>query len=272
MSGKLLTIVIPSYNQAKYIERTLQSVLSQKAEDVEVFVIDGGSSDGAVEIIKAYADKLDYWVSEPDRGQSHAFNKGFERANGCYLTWVNSDDILLPGAIDAFRRFVSSRSYPSWVAANSLWIDAKDRLILATYNSGWSELAARYGALSVTGPASFFLKSLLEEAGWMDESYHYSMDTELWYRFFDKGAHYAVLDHFVWALRLHAEAKVSGKDFTADQKAIESIAGETKRTFEKYGLRRPNMFLKLCLMAARLKRAAKIRTLIYSLLVRGRRV
>lgn len=270
MSEKLLSIVIPSFNQGQFIERCLRSILSQQSDDLEILVIDGDSSDQTVSIIEQYADRLDYWVSEPDRGQSQAFNKGFQRAKGRYLTWVNSDDLLLPGAVDAFRQYVAQRSYPDWIAANSMWIDVDERVISCTYNAGWSELASRYGCLSVTGPSSFFSRKLLETVGWLKEDYHYSMDTELWYRFTKNGIKYEVLNHFVWALRLHAEAKVSGKDFTADSEVIAKINTERERIYAGYNISKPGALLAILLPLLRLKRLAKLRSIWLTSRLKGR--
>ncbi|NVO00781.1 MAG: glycosyltransferase, partial [Geobacteraceae bacterium] len=96
-----ITIVTPSYNQGRFLEKTILSVLDQGYPNLEYIVIDGGSTDESVEIIKKYADRLTYWVSEPDRGQSHAINKGFERATGEIFGWLNSDDWYHPGALQA---------------------------------------------------------------------------------------------------------------------------------------------------------------------------
>ena len=271
MQSKLLSIVIPSYNQGMYIRKTLESVLAQKADDIEVLVIDGGSTDNSVEVIKEYADRLDYWVSEPDRGQSHAFNKGFQRASGHYLTWVNSDDLLLEGAIDTFRDFLKGKQMPDWVAANSMWVDVEGRIISCTVNAGWSEYARKSGALTVTGPSSFFSKSLLERVGWLREDYHYSMDTELWYRFASEGMRYETMNHFVWALRLHPEAKVSGGDFDKEHSSFQKRANEARRTKTLYypdfstGLLHP-----LWIAFVRLKRLAKLRSLLLTASRKGR--
>src|SRR3712207_4974435 len=91
-----ISLVTPSYNQAKYLEATLKSVLNQRYPNLEYIVIDGGSNDGSVQIIENYAEELTYWVSEPDRGQTHALNKGFERASGEILAWLCSDDLYEP--------------------------------------------------------------------------------------------------------------------------------------------------------------------------------
>lgn len=270
MPSKLLTIVIPSYNQGEFIEQTLQSVLAQKSEDIEVFVIDAGSTDNSVEIIKKYQDKLDFWVSEPDRGQSHAFNKGFQRATGHYLTWVNSDDLLLAGAIDTFRSFVKHKRMPDWVAANSMWVDVDGHIISCTVNAGWSDYAKKSGALTVTGPSSFFSKALLERVGWLREDYHYSMDTELWYRFAANDVRYETMNHYVWALRLHPGAKVSGGDFDKEHPSVQKRANETRRTSELYYPNFSKTWMHPIRIAfARFKRLAKFRSFMVSALKKG---
>src|SRR5439155_9305515 len=101
MTLPLISIITPSFNQVEFIEETIQSVITQDYAQREYLVFDGGSTDGSVDIIRRHADKLDYWVSEPDRGQSDAINKGFAVAKGEVLTWLNSDDVYLPGALSA---------------------------------------------------------------------------------------------------------------------------------------------------------------------------
>ena len=114
----LLSIVIVNYNYGRYLKMALDSVLEQIVPEVELIVVDGGSTDDSVEIIKKYADQIAWWCSEPDRGQSDAFNKGFAKARGRYLTWLNADDILVSGAINAILRML--RKYPDceWFTGN----------------------------------------------------------------------------------------------------------------------------------------------------------
>ena len=122
-----LTIVTPSFNQATFIERTLQSVLDQGYENLEYIVVDGGSDDGSLEIIKRYADRLAWWVSEPDEGQTHALDKGLGRATGAIVAYINSDDYYLPGAFDMAVTALS-QSPALWAVGAARFVDADGRV------------------------------------------------------------------------------------------------------------------------------------------------
>ena len=124
-----ITVVTPSFNQASYLEETLRSVISQQDHVHEYFVLDGGSTDGSVEIIKRYRSRIDYWTSEKDRGQSDAIHKGFQRATGDVLLWLNSDDVLLPGALLKIRQ--AFERHPNWdvVSGYHAQIDADSRIL-----------------------------------------------------------------------------------------------------------------------------------------------
>lgn len=177
-----ISIVTPSYNQGKYLERTLLSVLDQGYPNLEYLVIDGGSTDESVAIIKRYANRLSFWVSEPDRGQSHAINKGFQRCTGQILTWLNSDDYLMPGALQAVAEaYRADPDVGAWVGGclritegqHDDWVVPGDVLDLKTLGEAWSENF--FGQ-----PSCFFGASVWESCGPLDEDLHYSMDLDLW--------------------------------------------------------------------------------------------
>ncbi|HRY21099.1 MAG TPA: glycosyltransferase family 2 protein, partial [Flexilinea sp.] len=124
-----VSIVTPSFNQAEFLERTIQSVLSQDYPNLEYIIIDGGSTDGSVEIIRKYENRLAYWVSEKDKGQTNAINKGFNRAKGEIFAWLNSDDIYEPGAIQAAVEALMSDPSLGFVYGDCNFIDSHDRII-----------------------------------------------------------------------------------------------------------------------------------------------
>src|SRR5579859_2701917 len=123
-----ITIVTPSLNQAAYLERTISSVLDQGYPELEYLVFDGGSTDGSVEILRRYADQIAYWESEQDRGQSHALNKGFERATGELVGWINSDDYYRPGAFAAAAEAFEANPEAEWVCGACRYLNADGSL------------------------------------------------------------------------------------------------------------------------------------------------
>ena len=121
------SIVIANYNSGQYIEKAIQSVLAQSCKDYELIIVDGGSSDNSVDVIKKYEEHLAWWVSESDKGQSDAFNKGFSHAKGEYYTWLNADDLLLPGVLQRVKLFIEKNKFTPWVAINTCYIDKVDK-------------------------------------------------------------------------------------------------------------------------------------------------
>ncbi len=183
-----LTVVTPSYNGSAFIERTIESVLSQRGEfDLEYLVVDGGSDDGTLDILRRYEGRL-RWVSEPDRGQSDAINKGFAMARGDVLAWLNADDVYAPGALAAVVRTFRETS-ARWCFGECAIIDETDRPIRRALSRYKSWVSRRYSRRRLVGrnfipqPAVFFRRDLLDEAGPLDESLRYAMDYDLWLRF-----------------------------------------------------------------------------------------
>jgi glycosyltransferase involved in cell wall biosynthesis len=174
-----LTIITPSLNQAQFLERAIRSVLDQQYDNLEYMVVDGGSTDGSAAIIERYSDKLAWWVSESDRGQTHALNKGLARATGDYIAYINSDDYYLPGA---FEIAVSAleRTQAPWVAGACRYVDIDGRLIW-TWIPGLPEGRRHRWVLRSWGvpqPSTFWTRKLVEKFGPFREDMHYAFDTE----------------------------------------------------------------------------------------------
>ena len=232
-----ISVVIPSYNQAQFIGRTLQSLVKQGYPDLEIIVVDGGSTDGSWEIIRSFAEHTAYAVSEKDRGQSHAINKGFSRATGTIVTWLNSDDVLLPAALHAVARVLTAAPAAEWITGSCVWIDSDDRILRATANPGWNRFGLMGRAMSVGGPSSFMTKSVLESVGMLDEDLHYSMDTELWTRLAKHGIRYESTGTYLWGLRLHPAAKMSGHNFAESTLADPNHPAHARRAAEQISIR-----------------------------------
>jgi glycosyltransferase involved in cell wall biosynthesis len=210
MSGPLVSIVTPSYNQAEFVETTIRSVLAQSYTRIEYIVCDGGSQDGTVDIIKRYSDRLAWWCSEKDRGQSDAINKGWRRATGDILAYLNSDDILLPGAVEhAVRAFRQNPSvglvYGDWV-----YLD-EDGAELGRGRGGSTDLKRllRDGQIRyIAQPASLYRADVVRRVGLIDDRLHYSMDYDLLLRL-SMASQTMYLPVTLAGFRLHMNAKSS---------------------------------------------------------------
>ncbi|MBL0742447.1 glycosyltransferase family 2 protein [Chryseolinea lacunae] len=183
MQAPKISIITPSFNQAQYIEQTIDSVLSQGYPNLEYVVVDGGSKDGSVEIIKKYEKHFAYWVSESDRGQSHAINKGLARVCGDVVNWLNSDDYLEPGALKTLGEKFTDPSVNVVVGRSNIVQDGK--LIRTTSGTDVyaNNVAKTVGMARIDQPETFFRRSVYETLGFLDERLHYVMDKEFWMRF-----------------------------------------------------------------------------------------
>ncbi len=206
MNEPLVTIVTPSYNQAPFLEATIRSVLEQDYPRIEYIVIDGGSTDGSVETIKKYADRLAYWVSEKDRGQTEAINKGFARATGDILAWINSDDTYEPGAIREAVEWMQAHPDAGLVYGDANFID-DDGNVIGRFPAAQTDYRRlRGGYVHIPQQAAFFRRDLWQKVGPLDPSFFFAMDYDLWVRI----AKIAPLLYTrrVWAnFRLHGDSK-----------------------------------------------------------------
>ena len=177
----LVTIVTPSYNQARFLEQTMRSVLEQDYPNIEYIVVDGGSTDGSVDIIKNYSNRLAWWVSEKDNGQAEAINKGFARAKGEIVAWVNSDDYYMPGAVSSAVKALSDHPEAGFVYGNVQVVDKEEKILnqLTYGNWGLKDLLSFH---IIGQPAVFIRRSLLEKVGYLDLTYHCLLDHHLWIR------------------------------------------------------------------------------------------
>jgi len=206
-----ISIITPSYNQAEFIDETIQSVLDQKYPNLEYLVIDGGSTDGTVEILKKYSHHL-HWVSRKDKGQSDALNQGFLQASGDVLAFLNSDDRYEPGALQKVGEFMARHPEADWVTGKCRIIDSHGREIrklVTAYKNFWL-LLRNYNILLVldyvSQPATFWRRSIIEKVGLFDEELHFSMDYDYSLRV-GRIFKLFVVNDYLAAFRIHPASK-----------------------------------------------------------------
>ena len=178
----LVSIITPSYNQSRYLEETIQSVIGQNYAKIEYIIIDGGSNDGSIEIIKRYDGSLKGWISEPDQGQTDAINKGFALANGEILAWINSDDTYLPIAVSEAVDFLIKFPDVGMVYGDANLINENGKVIgkFPARQTDYKRL--RRGYVHIPQQASFFRAHLWKQVGPLDPSFYFAMDYDLWVR------------------------------------------------------------------------------------------
>lgn len=205
MTPPKISIITPSYNQARFIEETILSVLNQNYSNLEFIIIDGGSTDGSVDVIRKYESQLHYWVSEKDRGQAHALNKGLERATGDIVAYLNSDDLYKPAAFEAVINYFREHPECEWLCGDTLMFGEQSEDEVVRADVPRSAAHALSWAYTAPQPGMFWKRALLKEG--FAERWRYCFDHELYVRLLLAGHKCEHLAVTLAAYRLHLESK-----------------------------------------------------------------
>ncbi|MDX1523838.1 MAG: glycosyltransferase family 2 protein, partial [Anaerolineae bacterium] len=201
-----ISIVTPSFNQAQFIEETIHSIHDQNYPNLEHMVIDGGSTDGTVELLRRYEDRLS-WVSEQDNGQTEAINKGFRQASGDLVAWLNSDDLYLPHTLRTVAHFFQQNPGTDLLFGDCVIIDSTGQPLLERKEIPFDIGVLLWGLNYICQPTVFMRRSLLDIIGYLDETLHYGMDLDYWLRAAIAGARIRHTPQFLAQARWHAGAK-----------------------------------------------------------------
>lgn len=216
-----ISVVTPSYNQVQYVQRTIESVLHQEYADVEYIVVDGCSTDGSSEILETYRDRLQCLIIEPDEGQADAIRKGFEIATGDILCFLNSDDLLLPGALSRVNEAFCANEDVDLIYSHRIFVDGDDRP-----NKFWIlPPHSNYGMSRwdfIPQETCFWRRRLMSDAGSVDPTFQFALDYDLFVRMMKVGKFRRINDFFA-AFRVHPEAKSSTLYETVGREEVERV-------------------------------------------------
>ncbi|MFK5891821.1 MAG: glycosyltransferase family 2 protein [Pseudomonadota bacterium] len=201
-----VSIITPSYNQGKFIKRTIESVLSQDYPNIEYIVMDGGSNDNTVDILKEYDDKIT-WVSEKDNGQTHAINKGIKACTGDIIAYLNSDDVYLPNTITKIVKDFNEKPDADFIYGDFWGIDKDDKILSKVKTIPFDNNILIYDANFICQPASFYRKRLFDMIGLFDEDLHFLMDYEFFLRAAKRKAGIVLYPDYLSAIRFHDDCK-----------------------------------------------------------------
>lgn len=226
MDNALISIVVANYNYGRYLHEALDSVIVQcgaprVCDDgrvrlplgnafVELIIVDGGSADNSLAVIEKYKDYIAWWISERDNGQSDAFNKGFKQARGMLGCWLNADDIMLPGTLKAVCEHMVKEPRLEWITGGTVYFNEDKKLVSFRIGSSIARWMHRWaGPSAIGGPSSFFKISRLWEVGGFDMNLRYTMDCDLWHKFFKAGMLIRHTHRYFWGFRLQSSSKTA---------------------------------------------------------------
>ena len=214
-----VSIVTPSYNQAKFLERTILSVLNQNYPNLEYVIIDGGSTDGSVEIIKKYEEYLAYWISEPDKGQADAINKGFKTFKGKIFAYLNSDDTYCDGTLRKVVDYFGNHPDVYLVYGDYVLIDAQDNVIKYKKEIEFDYNVLLYGFSYIPQPTVFFKREVLSEIGFLDTRLECAMDYDYWLRV-AKEYNIKHIPSYLANFRIHEGSKTQNETALSKKEAL----------------------------------------------------
>ncbi len=209
-----ISVITPSYNQGRFLEECIQSVLGQKYPNLEYIIIDGGSTDNSLEVIKKYESEITYWISEKDNGQSNAINKGFKKATGDIIAWLNSDDLYYGKSLwkiaDIYNRHRDIMGQTAFILGNGYRYKWPEKSLsrFCPKNIAFSRHVLAEGLDYILQPSVFVLRNAAEKVGYLDENLHYCMDWDWWYRL-SENSKVVVTDHMLSMSREYEETKTS---------------------------------------------------------------
>lgn len=225
-----ISIITPSFNQGNFIQQTIDSVLGQKYPNLEYIIIDGGSTDGTLKILKEYKNQLQ-WISEKDNGQSEAINKGLKISSGDILAFLNSDDVYEPGSLEKVGRFFTRHIEAKWVTGKCFTIDhlgRKTRPLITMYKNIWLHLnfsPSLFVLNFISQPATFWRREITERIGYLNELLFYTMDYEYWLRMI-KVSKYSFINSYLASFRYYPNSK-SGSTASAQFEEQFKVANES---------------------------------------------
>jgi glycosyltransferase involved in cell wall biosynthesis len=223
-----ISIVTPSYNQAKFLPETIESILGQCYPNLEYVIIDGGSTDGSVDIIRKYEHHLAYWISERDSGQSEAINKGFKHTTGVIFNWINSDDVLFPGALHRIAEAYMRDPGAAIIFGDHARSDHRACIKRISAVPGASVAIPERWVFPFGQQSTFVTAEFFRRVGGVREDLHCIMDMDLYYRIFAAGGRCIRARGFIGLIREHPACKGNAR--------IAEWDGETTRVFEEYGV------------------------------------
>lgn len=217
----LISIVVPSLNQGNFIEQTLASILGQQYTNLELIVIDGGSTDQTLEVLSRYEKFIHYWVSEPDNGQAHAINKGFRQANGSILAWLNSDDMYLPCTLSTVAQILGDSQEPKLIYGGCLYFFEQKTKAFNFFAPTFDAEQLTYEDY-IAQSSTFWSRSLWEQVGELNETYHYVLDWD-WFIRAAQICSFIPLDRCLSIYRSHDDHKTGTGGLKRAQEIVQIV-------------------------------------------------